>query len=175
MPWTLLCSVAVSVNKNVERKRETLRWNHIEPKSRNAAGLWRETGARGREATWSPDSFPELIPSFCSLCFLLILGLRSGSSVQAEQESVSQSKYVGKKNLNQLFPPTVRETVTVTVSGVDTWKVVHLKRLPVAAPHLQVYWCFCRQPACCHPCQSSSCHPRDLKVNSIYLEEHIFF
>ena len=97
MPWTLLCSVAVSVNKNVERKRETLRWNHIEPKGRNATGLWRETGAKGRETTWSPDSFPELIPSFCSLCFLLILGLHSGSSVQAEQESVSQSKYVGKR------------------------------------------------------------------------------
>ena len=174
MPWTLLCSVAVSVNKNVERKRETLRWNHIEPKSRNAAGLWRETGARGREATWSPDSFPELIPSFCSLCFLLILGPRwiFCSSWTRICVPIQMRR---KKNLNQLFPPTVRETVTVTVSGVDTWKVVHLKRLPVAAPHLQVYWCFFRQPACCHPCQSSSCHPRDLKVNSIYLEEHIFF
>lgn len=43
-----------------------------------------------------------------------------------------------KKNLNQVSPGTVRDIVTgVVVSGVDTLKVVYLKRLPVAIRHLQ--------------------------------------
>ena len=166
----------ISVNKNIERKRETLRWNHIEPKGRKAEELWRQTGTRGWETTWNPDSFPELIP----FILLTLLSLNSWSAWWIFYSSWTRIcvpiQIRRKKNLNQLCPPTVRDTVPgVIVSGVDTLKVVFLKRLPVAAPHLQVYWCFCRQLACYHPCQSSSYHPRDLKVNSIYLEEHIFF